>query len=84
MSGKYSVDDLLKLRASPLICKPANLPAIEDILSTPDTSTKKPATRGKVDDPAAPNEGFQKRPLLDSQRKSTTGTLAISLFYAPD
>ena len=30
MSGKYSVDDLLKLRASPLICKPPNLPAIEE------------------------------------------------------
>lgn len=30
MSGIYSVEDLLKLRASPLICKPPNLPPIEE------------------------------------------------------
>lgn len=30
MSGVYSVEDLLKLRASPLIGRPANLPPIEE------------------------------------------------------
>lgn len=32
-SGRYSVGDLLKLRESPLVSKPPNLPAIEDISS---------------------------------------------------
>lgn len=75
MSGKYSVEDLLKLRASPLISKPANLPAIEDILAPPDTATKRPTARSsKPDDATTQPEGFPKRPILDSQqRRSTTG-----------
>ena len=79
MAGKYSRDDLLKLRASPLIDKPANLLAIADILSTTETNAKRPATRGKSDETTTQQESFQKRPLLDSQRKSTTGIYSTSL-----
>ncbi|KIW21518.1 hypothetical protein PV08_02098 [Exophiala spinifera] len=70
MSGIYSVEDLLKLRASPLICRPPNLPPIEEWMghSTQDTTTRKAPTRGKQDDSAIQNEPFQKRPaLLDNQ-----------------
>jgi hypothetical protein len=74
MSGVYSVEDLLKLRASPLICKPPNLPAIEEFLSASEPVSKRATTRSKLDDGPSQSEGFPKRPLLDaSQRKSTTG-----------
>ncbi|KIX08629.1 uncharacterized protein Z518_03285 [Rhinocladiella mackenziei CBS 650.93] len=73
MSGIYSVEDLLKLRASPLICRPPNLPPIEEWMGTQDTSNRRPAIRGKPDEPSVPNETFQKRPtLLDNQRRTTT------------
>ncbi|KIV87801.1 hypothetical protein PV11_03323 [Exophiala sideris] len=74
MSGIYSVDDLLKLRASPLICRPANLPPIEEWMGAQDTTARRPATtRGKPDEPVVQTETFQKRPaLLESQRRTTT------------
>ncbi|KEF53388.1 uncharacterized protein A1O9_10363 [Exophiala aquamarina CBS 119918] len=64
MSGKYSVEDLLKLRASPLICKPPNLPPMEEWMG--------PATRSKLDDQALSSEAFQKRPTLEGQRRIAT------------
>jgi hypothetical protein len=76
MAGKYTLEELLQLRASPLVCKPANLPAIEEFLSTADTAAKRPTARAKPDESTTQPEGFPKRPLLDSQhRKSTTGAL---------
>ncbi|KAJ9634994.1 hypothetical protein H2204_005949 [Knufia peltigerae] len=73
MSGIYSVEDLLKLRASPLICRPPNLPPIEEWMGTQDTTTRKAPNRGKQDESAIQNEPFQKRSaLLEHQRRSTT------------
>ena len=82
MAGRYTVEDLLKLRASPLINKPANLPAIEEILSTTEATTKRSTTRPKPDEPTAQPEGFPKRPLLDSHRKSTTGNAGLRRLVA--
>jgi hypothetical protein len=78
MPGQYSVEDLLKLRASPLICKPPNLPAIEEFLATqePPPNARRPNTRGKPDDGLSQMGTFSSRPGLDSlQRKSTNGTV---------
>ncbi|KIW64559.1 hypothetical protein PV04_09484 [Phialophora macrospora] len=73
MSGIYSVEDLLKLRASPLICKPSNLPAIEEWMGPPEPSGRRPIPRTGKDEPLMQSETFQKRPtLLDSQRRTTT------------
>jgi len=74
MSGIYSVEDLLKLRASPLICRPPNLPPIEEWMGTQETTNRRQTTtRGKPDEPPVQNEPFQKRPmLLDSQRRTST------------
>lgn len=78
MPGVYSVEDLLKLRASPLICKPPNLPAIEEFLASSEPASKRPAARSKLEDAPSQPEGFPKRPLLDaSQRKSTTGAFHL-------
>lgn len=76
MNGRYTVDDLLRLRASPLVTKPSNLGTIQETISTGDVKSVRPTTRGKTDD-TAQSETFQKRPLLDGQsRKSTTGMYA--------
>ncbi|ETI21594.1 hypothetical protein G647_07941 [Cladophialophora carrionii CBS 160.54] len=73
MSGIYSVEDLLKLRASPLICKPPNLPAIEEWMGPSEPSGRRPVPRTSKDEPLMQTETFQKRPtLLDSQRRTTT------------
>ncbi|KAK7905291.1 hypothetical protein LTR67_000011 [Exophiala xenobiotica] len=73
MSGIYSVEDLLKLRASPLICRPPNLPPIEEWMGTQETTNRRQPTRGKPDEPPVQNEPFQKRPtLLDNQRRTST------------
>ena len=73
MKGRYTVDDLLKLRASSLVTKPSNLGAIQETISTGDAKSVRPTTRAKPDD-TAQSETFQKRPLLDGQsRKSITG-----------
>ncbi|RMZ87709.1 hypothetical protein DV736_g5064, partial [Chaetothyriales sp. CBS 134916] len=71
MSGKYSRDDLYKLRASPLICKPAKIAAIEEILAAADIKTQRPPARRGADDANGATEGFVGRPL-DSHRKSAT------------
>ncbi|OAP62641.1 hypothetical protein AYL99_01868 [Fonsecaea erecta] len=73
MSGKYSVEDLLKLRASPLICKPPNLPPIEEWMGAQELSGRRPIPRGIKDEQPIQNEPFQKRPtIIDAQRRSTT------------
>ncbi|EXJ78809.1 hypothetical protein A1O1_09211 [Capronia coronata CBS 617.96] len=74
MPGVYSVEDLLKLRASPLICRPANLPPIEEWMGVQETTNKRPAARTKQDElSSVQSETFQKRPtVLDSQRRTTT------------
>ncbi|EHY53250.1 hypothetical protein ABEF92_001146 [Exophiala dermatitidis] len=81
MSGVYSVEDLLKLRASPLICRPPNLPPIEEWMGTQETTARRPTLRGKQDEPPpAQPETFQKRPaLVDSQRRTTTDPERIVL-----
>ncbi|KAJ9602747.1 hypothetical protein H2200_012527 [Cladophialophora chaetospira] len=73
MSGQYSVEDLLKLRASPLICKPPNLPAIEEWMGTQEPTGRRALPRASKDEAPIQNETFQKRPtLLDSHRRTTT------------
>ncbi|RMZ85563.1 hypothetical protein DV737_g593, partial [Chaetothyriales sp. CBS 132003] len=71
MSGKYSRDDLYKLRASPLIGKPTNLAAIVEICAAADVKTQRPPARRGADDANGATEAFVGRPL-DSHRKSTT------------
>ena len=83
MLGRYSEEDLLKLRASPLIVKPANLAEIHAIILAQNvqepTSKRLPGRGVKLDDALSPTEAFQKRPFLDgTQRKSTTGERHIS------
>ncbi|KIW87908.1 uncharacterized protein Z519_11493 [Cladophialophora bantiana CBS 173.52] len=73
MSGKYSVEDLLKLRASPLICKPPNLPPIEEWMGAQELSGRRPITRGVKDEQPVQSEPFQKRPtLIDAHRRTAT------------
>ncbi|RMD45064.1 hypothetical protein DV735_g105, partial [Chaetothyriales sp. CBS 134920] len=71
MSGKYSRDDLYKLRASPLICKPAKLADIEETLAAADVRAQRAPTRRGVDDASAAADSLVSR-LPDSQKKSTT------------
>lgn len=73
MDGVYTLDDLLKLRTSPLVIPPANLSDILEILSAGDAKAIRPATKSKAEDTVLQSESFQKRPTLDSQKKSTTG-----------
>ncbi|KIW33251.1 uncharacterized protein PV07_00118 [Cladophialophora immunda] len=73
MSGKYSVEDLLKLRASPLICKPPNLPPIEEWMGAQELSGRRPIARGVKEDQPAQSDPFQKRPtIIDTQRRTAT------------
>ncbi|KIW86454.1 hypothetical protein Z517_01851 [Fonsecaea pedrosoi CBS 271.37] len=73
MSGKYSVEDLLKLRASPLICRPANLPPIEEWMGAQELSGRRPIARGVKEEQPVASEPFQKRPtIIDAQRRTTT------------
>ena len=73
MSRRYRVDDLLKLRESPLVAKPTSLPPNEEWIGQQDVTTRRPSNvKAKPDDTTLYGEGFQKRPnLID--RKSSTG-----------
>ncbi|RVX66879.1 hypothetical protein B0A52_09003 [Exophiala mesophila] len=72
MSGRYAVEDLLNLRASPLVRRPSRLPPNEEWMGPQDATAKRPTTRGKADESSNTTEAFQKRPLIDSQRRTTT------------
>ncbi|RMZ77718.1 hypothetical protein DV738_g4215, partial [Chaetothyriales sp. CBS 135597] len=72
MSGKYSRDDLYKLRASPLICKPAKLADIEETLAAADVKAQRAPARRGADDASGAADGLLGR-SPDSHRKSTTG-----------
>ena len=85
MHGRYEVEDLLKLRASPLCVKPATLPPKEEWMGPADSRPRAPAARGKAEDSFSQSEGFQKRPtLLDSSRRSTTGNVTLLFQIAND
>ncbi|KPI39165.1 uncharacterized protein AB675_4736 [Cyphellophora attinorum] len=82
MTGRYSVDDLLRLRASPLIEKPANIAEIQATINTPaaqETTKRFPARPTKLDDVLSPTEAFQKRPFDATSRKSATDPERIVL-----
>jgi len=75
MSQRYNVGDLIKLRESPLVSKPASLPPQEEWMgATQDvTARRTSAVRGKPDEIILQGEGFQKRPGLLDHKKSATG-----------
>ncbi|KAK5939047.1 hypothetical protein PMZ80_008350 [Knufia obscura] len=80
MRGRYEVEDLLKLRASPLVAKPPGLPPKEEWMGPSDPRPRTATTKNKIDDAFNQIEGFQKRPtLLDSSRRSTTDPERIHL-----
>ncbi|KAK5084197.1 hypothetical protein LTR70_005365 [Exophiala xenobiotica] len=80
MRGRYEVEDLLKLRASPLVARPTSLPPKEEWMGPADPRPRTATTKSRGDDAFNQVEGFQKRPsLLDAGRRSTTDPERIHL-----
>ncbi|KAI9679274.1 MAG: hypothetical protein M1817_005293 [Caeruleum heppii] len=70
MGRHYTTNELLQLRASPLVCKPKDLPAPEEWMgSPPDRQQARPAiTRARTDDASLSNEISNRRPTLSDTR----------------
>ncbi|KAF7512177.1 hypothetical protein GJ744_002339 [Endocarpon pusillum] len=74
----YTVEQLLLLRTSPLVCKPEDFPPLEEWMGTPQEQKQRglAPSRGRLDDHTNQSEQSQRRPsLIDthhiSKRSST-------------
>ncbi|MCJ1405313.1 hypothetical protein MMC11_008540 [Xylographa trunciseda] len=79
MSRKYSAAELMRLRESPLVCKPASLPSTEEWMGPPqEQNQRKPAmNRAKTEDPAAYSEISGPRPSLYETRHMSRGSNTV-------
>lgn len=76
MSRQYQAGELLRLRDSPLVCKPAGLLPTEEWMGPlPDVSQRRPANRGKAEDSFTHDASMSRRPAFEPRtipRGSTT------------
>ncbi|RMJ21839.1 hypothetical protein PHISP_07287, partial [Aspergillus sp. HF37] len=82
MARRYQVDELLALRSSPLVEKPANLPPAEEWMGPPIPDPRK-TTNPR--DPANPNESTasNRRPSLFESRHVSRGSNSEDIILGP-
>ncbi|MCJ1390899.1 hypothetical protein MMC18_003760 [Xylographa bjoerkii] len=79
MSRKYSAVELMRLRESPLVCKPAGLPSTEEWMGPPqEQNQRKPQiNRAKTEDASAYSEISGPRPSLYETRHMSRGSSTV-------
>ncbi|KAB8258797.1 hypothetical protein BDV32DRAFT_159808 [Aspergillus pseudonomiae] len=82
MARRYQIDELLWLRSSPLVARPANLPPIEDWMGPiPDPTTQRKTTGTR--DPNNPNETTPRRPSIFEARHVSRNSNSEDIILGP-
>ncbi|KAE8423859.1 hypothetical protein BDV36DRAFT_278867 [Aspergillus pseudocaelatus] len=82
MARRYQIDELLWLRSSPLVVKPANLPPVEEWMGPiPDPTTQRKTTGPR--DPNNPNETTPRRPSIFETRHVSRNSNSEDIILGP-
>ncbi|KAB8204259.1 hypothetical protein BDV34DRAFT_226644 [Aspergillus parasiticus] len=82
MARRYQIDELLWLRSSPLVAKPANLPPVEEWMGPiPDPTTQRKTTGPR--DPNNPNETTPRRPSIFETRHVSRNSNSEDIILGP-
>ncbi|GES64745.1 topoisomerase II-associated protein PAT1 [Aspergillus terreus] len=82
MARRYQIDELLWLRESPLVTKPASLPPIEEWMGPiPDPATQRKTTNPR--DPNNPNDSTGRRPSIFESRHISRGSNSEDIILGP-
>ncbi|KAJ5246693.1 hypothetical protein N7468_001676 [Penicillium chermesinum] len=82
MARRYEIDELLFLRSSPLVAKPAGLPPIEEWMPQPDPTTQRKQSNAR--DPNNPSETTtHRRPSLFEARHIPRGSTSEDIILGP-
>ncbi|EAW12931.1 uncharacterized protein ACLA_013680 [Aspergillus clavatus NRRL 1] len=82
MARRYEIDELLWLRSSPLVSKPAGLPPIDEWMGPiPDSTVPRKPTNTR--DPTNPNEATPRRPSLFETRHISRNSNSEDIVLGP-
>ncbi|KAE8354394.1 hypothetical protein BDV28DRAFT_84854 [Aspergillus coremiiformis] len=82
MARRYQIDELLWLRSSPLVTKPANLPPVEEWMGPiPDPTTQRKTTGPR--DPNNPNETTPRRASIFETRHISRNSHSEDIVLGP-
>ncbi|CDM36105.1 hypothetical protein DTO013E5_9809 [Penicillium roqueforti] len=83
MARRYEIDELIWLRGSPLVAKPAGLPPMEEWMPQPDQTTTQRKTHGARDVNSPAETGTNRRPSFFEAKHISRGSNSEDIVLGP-
>ncbi|KAJ5797125.1 uncharacterized protein N7518_005665 [Penicillium psychrosexuale] len=83
MARRYEIDELIWLRGSPLVAKPAGLPPMEEWMPQPDQTTTQRKTHGTRDVNSPAETGTNRRPSFFEAKHISRGSNSEDIVLGP-